>query len=189
MFEQIILDTEQIELLSIIVEAVRGLSKSQRDKFVFKDTMGGSFIIHGHLQNFHPNAYRGDLEILHQNGLINLSYHNGDRLWFDVTPIGFRYYEHIKIQQGEPIKRIQQDIRDFLSSESFKSKYPSALAKWSQAEQELWSADSQSQLSIIGHLCRESVQEFVNALVAKHSPPNCDSDKSKTISRLCLSIT
>jgi hypothetical protein len=59
-----------------------------------------------------------------------------------------------------------------------------AYQKWLQAESILWSSDSEQQLTSIGHLCREALQEFATALVDHYQPPNVDSDKAHTVARL-----
>ena len=49
--------------------------------------------------------------------------------------------------------------------------YPDAWDKWSRASQLLWAADSNRQLTTIGHLCPEAVQDFAQQLaIAQQSP-------------------
>lgn len=75
-------------------------------------------------------------------------------------------------------------MRGYLSTDEFKRSYESAYQKWSQAESLLWESDSDKQYTTIGHLCREALQDFADALVNKHKPPGADPDKAHTISRI-----
>src|SRR5262249_39946694 len=59
-----------------------------------------------------------------------------------------------------------------------------AYKKWLEAERLLWASDAQPQLTTIGHLCREAMQEFATALVERHQPPNVDADKAHDVARI-----
>lgn len=48
----------------------------------------------------------------------------------------------------------------------------------------LWGNDSQNQLTMIGHLCREAMQKFATALVDQYQLSNVDKDKAHTVARL-----
>lgn len=52
----------------------------------------------------------------------------------------------------------------------------------------MWSADSQSRLTTIGHLCREAIQEFAEALVETYKPEGAPPAKNKTKGRLQTTI-
>ena len=71
-----------------------------------------------------------------------------------------------------------------LDAEAFQSRYPAAYQKWSEAENLLWGADGEQQLTVVGHLCREAMQEFADVLIQKYRPPNADADKAHTVSRI-----
>ena len=79
---------------------------------------------------------------------------------------------------------MENDIRHYLDSAAFKNHYPSAWERWSHAEELLWSADSERQLTNIGHFCREAAQEFADALAKRFLAPNAQPDKTKTIARV-----
>ena len=59
-----------------------------------------------------------------------------------------------------------------------------AYEKWCQAEEMLWKSDSQSAFTTIGHLIRESMQAFADALVQLHKPKDIPDDKAKTVARI-----
>jgi hypothetical protein len=144
-------------------------------------TFGGT-IIHG-LAHY-PNAYKGDIEILGKEGLLNLGVTSKGTLTFDVTPLGFRYYEYLMKSRGEATERVEDYIFRYLDSSGFEKRHPDTFAKWRQAQELLWSSDSESQHSAIGHHCREAMQLFATSLVAAYQPPDVDPDVSKTIKRV-----
>jgi hypothetical protein len=87
----------------------------------------------------------------------------------DVRPEGFRYYQDLRRRQGAGFERVERVIRTVLDSDRFRSLYPEALERWSQAEALLWEQDVQAKLTTVGHTLREGIQRFATALVAHSS--------------------
>lgn len=184
-FESILLEKEQQELLAALVEAARSIPRDQRQKFMVVQTFAGTAVYHPGLPGGSlKEIYAGDLEILAQAGLLNLYNTQRGTSVFDVTPLGFRYYEWMKQRAGEPVRQVEQEIIGYLDSESFRKRYPDAWAKWHAAASLLWEADTEQQLTLIGHLCREALQEFTTHLVKEFQPPGVDGEKSHTKARL-----
>jgi len=181
-FQDIILEPVQEELFCVLVEASRNIPRNQRGKFYFVETLQGSFINHPSLPNFSPDAYKGDIEVLHRVGLVNASYDQG--FVFDVLPEGFHYYEFLKGRHAEPVIRTESHSHIYLHRANFQKCYPTAFQKWIEAETLLWGTDSEKQLTTIGHLCREAMQEFATSLVDKHKPMNVDANRAHHISRI-----
>jgi hypothetical protein len=185
-FENILLEKDQEDLLAMIVEAARNVPREQRDKFlaIHLEESSQHLIRHQGLPN-ETRANLGDIETLAREGLLALTYGN-DRTSanFDVTPLGFRYYEYLKQHSGQPSQRIEIQSRNYLNSDYFQRKYPEAYKKWANAETMLWASDSEQQLTTIGHLCREALQEFATSLVDQYKPPNIDQDKKHTGTRV-----
>lgn len=186
MFESILLEKEQEELLFILVEATRNVPQQQRQKFYAITSVGStlSHILHPGFANNDTQAYMGDIEILGHQGLLALTYGDHQSVRFDVTPLGFRYYEYLKQRAGQPIQQIEAQSRNYLEGDLFQRKYPQAYQKWSDAESMLWSSESEQQLTTIGHLCRESLQEFATALVEQYKPINIDQNTAHTVARI-----
>ena len=184
-FKSILLEKEQEELLTELVKASRNVKHNKRQKFMTVQTSEHSFVkvIHPGLSKDFEGAYIGDLEILAQQNLLNLSSipHGFN---FDVTPLGIRYYKYLKQQTGEPIRQIEQEVHAYIDSEVFHKKYLKAFEKWREAESLLWQADTDRKPTLIGHLCRESMQEFATSLIEEVQPPEVDSNKAHTIARL-----
>jgi hypothetical protein len=189
MFERIFLEPEQKDLLIQIVEASRNVSRSERMKFLVIESEEGDILIHPGLPGGKTSIYAGDVEILANTGLINRSYGSKGSPRFDVHPIGFKFYSHLKESSGEPIERVENSFKSYINSEPFITKHKHAFDKWSMAQDHLWAADNQDQFTTIGHLCRESMQEFVDILLREICPHVEHRDKSKIVARLKIVIT
>jgi len=181
---EIFLEPIQQELLMTIVEAARNTPIDSRQKFFVAQSFGGDTLIYPTIPNEKAQIYFGDIEALAHEGLLSLGYGSKGTPNFDVTPLGFKYYEYLKKKMGEPVERIVRTVRTYLDSNNFIKAYPTAYEKWRSAEELLWETDTKQQLTLIGHLCRESIQEFANYLISTHNPPNAPTDKSKTVARL-----
>jgi hypothetical protein len=186
-FENVLLEQEQKDLLAALVEAARNVPRNWRKPFSFRECQSDSWIEHPGLPDKTLDAYKGDIETLAREGLLALSYGSRAQIsGFDVTPQGFAYYEWMKQRAGQPIQNVETTIRDYLDADHFQQKYPKACQKWAEAESMLWASDSEHQLTTIGHLCREATQEFATALVEQHQPPDVDKDKAHTVARISV---
>lgn len=185
MFERLVLEPEQVMLLLALVEAHRSVPSPLRMKFMTHHPLGAdarAVVNHPGLPDGF-RAHESDLEILAREGLLISGSAHGTRTWA-VTPSGFRYYEHVRALDGKATEAVQAVSRDYVNSEHFRTSYPEAFSKWSQAETLLWSTDSAAELTTIGHLCREALQAFATTLIAIHKPPTPDPDKAHTVARL-----
>jgi hypothetical protein len=185
MFEEIVLEQEQIDLLSSFIEIIRNVPREKRIKFIGSQMSNGtSHVMHPYAQGKYVTALLGDVEILNNEGLINLSFSSSSSFNFDIMPKGFKYYEYQQTKEIPVSEKIEKPLRNFLNGNRFQSSYPAAYDKWSKAESKIWSNDSQDELSIIGILCREAMQEFVTSLVDKYQPVDVDTNKSHDVARL-----
>lgn len=96
MLDQILLEPDQKELLMTLVEAARNLPREKRRKFLVSQTFGGDSLIHPGVPNDKEVIYYGDIEILAREELLLLGYGSGGSPNFDVTPLGFLFYEYLK---------------------------------------------------------------------------------------------
>jgi hypothetical protein len=184
-FRRILLEKIQEDLFITIVEAARNTPLDKRQKFLVAQSFGGDSLIHPSIPNEKNEIYFGDIEILAGEGLLALGYGSEGTPDFDVTPLGFKYYEYLKSKLGESVERVEKTIRNYIESDNFRGNFSKVYEKWSSAEELLWeTADSQQKLTTIGHLCREAVQEFADYLVDLYKPPNISKHKSKTVARL-----
>jgi hypothetical protein len=180
---RIALEPEQEQLFSSLVEAVRSVPRNERDEFMFLPTMGKD-LVQGN--GFRANVLRSDIDHLMRAGLLRITnrHRGGSGFNFYIPPQALTYYEELKRQAGEPVEQIEREIRVYLESDRFRTAYPQAYARWREAVDLLWGADSDRELSTIGHKCREAVQEFATVLVDRYQPPDVNPDKAKTRDRL-----
>jgi hypothetical protein len=176
------LDPEQEELLYTLDEAER----NKREPFLSLqvDEQINLIIRHKGLLGNQIQAYPGDFGVLLRANLISANYLSAAVCEFDMLPTGFAYYKKMKEQRAVPVANVEGEIRRYLDGERFQKKYPEAHHKLKNAEELLWESDSQRQLTTIGHLCREALQEFATILVEENEPHNVDADKAHTVSRL-----
>lgn len=178
----ILLGPEQEALLIRLVEATRKVQREQREPFRLAELGQGEFLRHRGLAKGDEDVYKGDIEMLADQALLKVyaRAESSDMLAFDVTPLGFKHYEQLKQREAEPVARMEGEVRRYLDSVGFQKRYPAAYEKWTGAEILLWGDDSTAQLSTIGHLCRESMQEFAAALIEEFKPTFEDKAKEKS---------
>jgi len=181
--KNILLESQQKELLTVLVEAARNVPRDERRKFVCSEAFGSPpKILHPGFLNGEINWYLGDVETLANADLLSTSYTSGN-IQFDITPLGFEYYRYLKHERSST-ERIEDNVRVYLHTDEFRSAHPAAFSKWAEAEKLLWESDSEEQATVIGHHCREAMQEFVTELVDRFQPTEVDKDKSLVIKRL-----
>ncbi|MDH5468477.1 MAG: hypothetical protein OEY25_13760 [Candidatus Aminicenantes bacterium] len=123
-----------------------------------------------------------DLQTLIREGLIQTIGEGVVRIV--VSPRGFRFYEYLKKKSGEPVEHIEEAVRSYIDSHDFQREYPKAYEKWAEAESLLWKTDTSKQLTTIGHLCRDAIQEFMDTLYTQIKPTGEPIPKRLTKNRL-----
>lgn len=183
-FDRVLLEDEQQRLLEILVEAARRVPRENRQKFLVVNEASSyqSFLLHdGLAQDF--GAYEGDLEALANERMLSRTVSPRNTSLYDVTPRGYKYYEHLQLEKGTPTVRTESAIRSYIDGDTFQKRYPMAFTKWAEAESLLWAADSKTAFTTIGHHCREAVQEFLDVLLRSQGLTAAE-DKAKTVIRL-----
>lgn len=184
MFDHIILEPEQKELFCVMVDAARSVPRQEREKFMAVKTNQGVYLLHRGLRNVDVRPFEGDLEALADAGLLRTSYGGKGTPSYDITPVGYRYYEHLKMQSEEPVERIEAHTRSFLDTVRFRRDYQHAYNKWAEAERILWAPDAEGRLTEIGHICREAIQRFSDVLVERYGPEEPVATKAQTKNKL-----
>jgi hypothetical protein len=182
----ILLEPEQEELLCRLVEAALSV-KEKRQPFIETKEARQDYLttlLHEGLRGASTGVFMGDMEALVNARLLASSYISGNTRVFYVTPEGFRYYRELKQRLGEPVERVETETRKYLDGDRFRAAYPAAYKKWSDAEALLWDAEAKDQLTTVGHLCREAMQEFAAVLVRHYQPPNVNQDPTHTVARV-----
>lgn len=177
-FEDVDLEAEQKDLLVHLVEAYR----ESREEFLVIKHWGGASIHHaGKAIDVEPADVRA---LVHYGFLVPVGVGGSGNEQYDLTPDGRRYYVWLKQQEGEPIERLELEIRRLLDVGSFLERHREAYDRWADAETKLWGADTANQFTDIGLACREAVQLFITDLVRQHQPSDVESNVEKTINRL-----
>ena len=182
-FVTVILLDHQKDLLLELVKAEHAVSQGERRKFIVVGSQGQTAILHAGLPG-NLQASIGDIESLGDAHLLRLGHGSSGGITFSITPFGFKYSQWLREVSGEPVQRVTNETRTYLESEAFKSRYSAAYEKWAQAEAALWGEDSASQLTTIGHLCREALQEFTSVIVERVQPPSVNTEKTMTVTRM-----
>lgn len=178
------LDAEQESLLAAIVELYRSVPRDQRDGFLVLDAgQATSILMPGSVDQ--PNVVAADIRALAAAGYLQLVHVNdsGSRQ-YDVTQPGFEHYEETKRQAGAPTKAIEESVAAYLDSASFASRHAQSYAKWRQAADELWSTDSEKELTSVGHHIREAMQLFATECVNKYNAEDAPPELEKHINRI-----
>lgn len=180
------LDPEQEEVLSVLVEAARNVPREKREPFLALsfDEQRNLTVRHPGLPDSSYLVYPGDFEVLARASLVSIKHLNNAVFYFDILPSGFAYYLDIKNRHKDVLDSAETEIRNYLDSDRLQKKYPNAHQKVKTAADLLWHVDSENQLTTIGHLCREALQEFATALVESHGLTDVDRDKAHTVSRI-----
>jgi len=178
---RLLLEPEQEELLCLLVEASRKVPRDEGQEFKYCYDLNGNRLSHPGLPKHSPVPQIPDLEVLARNNLIRIRPTGPRPEFFYVTPEGFSYYLQIKQRLGIPPHRVEATVKSYLSGDPFRSVYPLAYDRWTQAEEKLWQGSSSASLSSVGHLCREALQEFTAVLIqGQPNPP----PKERTVARL-----
>lgn len=175
---RVLLDPEQEELLADLVESARDVPREEQE-WILLSFQGGS-LVQG--PSGRGNIVAADLEALAHAGAVRARGRKGNI--YVLTPEGRAHYATMKQRQGEPMARQEDETRRLLDSEAFRSAYPDAHARWTEAEALLWSAQSEREFTTVGHKCREAMQEFATELVARYQPSEVDPDPAKVDRRL-----
>jgi hypothetical protein len=176
----ILLTDEQKDTLVLLVEQTRRVSGGQRCEFIAYRALDADMLMVG--SERYPTFFP-DLQELDKKNLIRLTERENSASLV-VSPEGFSFYEEIKRAEGEPIERVEAEVRHMLSRDVMGA-YPEAAERWREAEDLLWKSDAEQQLTAIGHKCREALQSFAQSLYEQHCPDSEALPREKTLNKIC----
>jgi hypothetical protein len=179
----VLLDTAQEQLLAALVEASRHVADRSAREFVVVSPDQGTWISGGGLTDA-LTVEDADIQVLGDERLIRITSAGRSMSRFRVTPEGENYYADMKARAGEPVQEVEDDVRNYLDSEPFRTRYDAAYRSFGEAERLLWGTDSHDQLTAVGHHAREALQAFATALVEHHQPPDVNPNPTYTLDRL-----
>ena len=191
-FEHIILEPEQKELFIRICEAVKLAPTHYRKEIYYEEhTRNGSLVIPANKSGYTEieDVSQGDLNEYIRKGIMGVHHSSDGRPSYYVTPEGFLYYEWLIKQMGKPVERIENSIMRYLELDRFRLNYADTYRKLKDAEEMLWTAEKEEHFTTIGHLCRESVQDFADSLYKNVMGANYDGPITQTNNRIETLIT
>lgn len=179
------LTEEAFALLTDLVEATRRQPHGERAPFLMQAVVGSYnyMIRHPGIPHDHLGAYPGDVDVLVRAGML-LSRQEQRHFVINVSPEGFEYYANHHQAEPSTVSVVEITVRKFLDSEAFRRLHAGAFGKLSEARALLWRADGNTQLTTIGHLCREAMQIFAQELVDRCKPPNVSNNPTATVDRI-----
>lgn len=105
MFDKICLESEQEELLVKLVEVSHDVPTGDREQFFYADA-ALPMILHPNLPSGQMLADIPDLLVLNDKQLIALRPQDETSGFFDIAPLGFRYYEYIQAKTVPPLQSV-----------------------------------------------------------------------------------
>lgn len=180
------LDANELATLRQIAELSRSVPPNQRAPISLQEVIGSL-----QLYAYHPGAsttnqamfYPGDLASLAAAGLIHTVRKTQYSADIDLTPKGRAFADQLYASVEVPAQRVEQRMREYIEAREFAVAYPAAYERWKAADTLLGSQDAARQLTTIGHMCREAVQFFADAL-ARRFELDVSTDISKTLLRI-----
>ncbi len=152
----ILLESEQQQLLITFVEAFWKVPTPEAFQ-QFREGFADMVYHKGLHSNKGIKVRWHNVELLASERMITLNHHQNNYT-FNITPLGFKYCEHLKQQAGTPFNRMEQSLRSFLEADLLLRLCPIAYEKWVNAEKLLWSENPEKRATDIGHHCREAIQ-------------------------------
>ena len=177
------LEPEQVQLLSETIEEERALPgdfpRDMRFWFLFSGLSEGE-VLQGP-SGSQRNVAQFDLDELRLAGLIR-NHRNSNE--YVITPAGRKQYAHQRVHEEVPAESAEREVRRYLEGGTFAAAYPRASELWAQAQALLWGADSEQELTTVGHKAREATQAFATEVVERYKPDDPDPDPAKVNRRI-----
>jgi hypothetical protein len=149
LFQDFTLEQERKDLLALMVEAQRTVPREQWTEYFVQRMSGGETFFYGPGMNT-SGVVPSDLDALADWGLLRPGFTSSGNSSYDITPDGRRYYEWMKLEQGQPAERVEIETRQHLEGDEFRKEHPRAYDKWSKADTLLWGADTETAFTQIG---------------------------------------
>jgi hypothetical protein len=172
------LEPEHLELLRAMIEEERDMPRGMRQWLL----TGG--LAEGDVLQAPTGTQRQvaatDLEELEMAGLLRSV---GTRV-FVTTPEARSLYAQERSEEAVPAESAEREIRGYLDGTRFSAAYPRAHQLWAEAQALLWAADSEQELTTVGHKAREGMQAFASEVLERYPVSGADSDVTKVNRRL-----
>lgn len=179
------LDQEQIKIFINFIDLFRNVVRDKQCKFVASHLADGTTLIEHPLKpNGKIKISKIDFEALCRNRLFYGHYLESPHQMQFIIPLeAIAQYEMLKNKRIAPLQRIENETLDYIKSDIFINRYPKSYAKWQMAEELFLLETDNRNLTTIGHLCRESLQEFSDELLS-HKSIKSEYSRSKIIAKI-----
>jgi hypothetical protein len=148
MLDNILLESEQLNLLSTLVEADHSLPREERQEFFVLEPGFGSTkheILHKGLINGRIEVLWMDIIVLANQNLILMS--NQYKVpTFGISPLGFKFYEHINHETTKTFQESPIPFQNDLHDESQITLYDH---EWVKLRQQMTDYFNKSELKVI----------------------------------------
>lgn len=181
-FETLPLERAHKELLSKLVEASRSVPREELYPYASIAIGPSTMLVGPGLRDAKVSG--SDLRDLERYGLLRMGFSSKGNPNYEVTPEGRAYYDWMKSLEGDSTAQVEQEVRTFLDASAFRSRHPRSYDQWSEALSMLWSAETETALTQIGHACREAMQTFATELVENSTAKDVDPDESHVENRV-----
>lgn len=178
------LDQEQKEEFIKFIDTYKDIIRNKSHKFLAHHLLNENTLINHTLkEDIKYEMHTINFEAFCESGLFHTSNSSSQGARFIINQHGLKIYEELKNERILPFKGIEKTVIEYLKSSHFIDKFPKAYKKWLNAENVFSKELSNENLTTIGHLCRESLQEFSDELLEIKSIQNTF-EKSKIIDKM-----
>lgn len=180
--QEILLTAGQEELLFKLADKDRELNSLGKDRGIRVSNTFDGFILRIGRETIPHDP--GDWVELQNKKLVIFAFKNllsGDTT-YAVSAEGIAYAQSIRLKRGLGPSIAERKVL-WLTDET-RQRYPDCIKLLEDAASLFWSDNRDSNLSTIGHKCREALQEFSSALYQEICPNNEALPKEKTRSKL-----
>jgi hypothetical protein len=174
------LDQEQLDLFTELVEAYMRAPREHDRRFMAVRIRLGKAHIQGN-GILREDVPWEDIEALVEQELFRYEWMtNTHGLNFTPSPRGKEFYRELMASTAEQTDQVEEHVWRYFDSQAFRQQFPTTYTKWSEASDLAWGSETQGDLSKIGHVCREAMQEFATELIAKYEVQGAEQDPALT---------
>lgn len=127
--------------------------------------------------------YWGDVQGLLQYGLLMPTKIDTNVVVFELAPEAYEYAEDV-VGVSSDEDPVEAMALAYIDASQFANRHPTAFDAWRKARDAVAIGGSDTQLTEVGHWCREAMQAFTSDLVASHEVRDVDPDPAHTVARL-----
>lgn len=177
------LKPQQEKLLLELIHAERNAGESDRSPFYASQTFDGADVMHPGFPGRNHRIYWGDVQGLLQFGLIMPTKIDTNLVVFELAPAAYEYAKHV-VGVSSDEDPAEAMALAYIDASQFANRHPTAFEAWRKARDAVAVGGSDTQLTEVGHWCREAMQAFMSDLVGSQGVRDADPDPAHTIARL-----